>query len=261
MRTGGVEPPQHEATRLQRAELAGAQRPRERAADRDRTGTAGITTPGAAGYTTAATSDVGEPMVPHRPSPSGCAPVIGVWPPGRQSRPPASSACAWFTDRGLACRRRATTMCAWRTSGSHVDSAGGIRTHDLELMRLAGTAAPLPRIASLAASAPARRSRAPPAARPADGAVPSGPVLKYCALRPDTVSRTPGKRTIWLAGVEPAISGAQSRRGGQSPLQPDVHGVDDRGIEPRCTAVSERRLPSRPVVESRREESNPRPPR
>jgi hypothetical protein len=36
-------------------------------------------------------------------------------------------------------------MCAWRTSGSHVDSAGGIRTHDLELMRLAGTAAPLPR--------------------------------------------------------------------------------------------------------------------
>jgi hypothetical protein len=56
MRTGGVEPPQSVTLRLQRSELAGAQRPRERAADRDRTGTAGITTPGAAGYTTAAMS-------------------------------------------------------------------------------------------------------------------------------------------------------------------------------------------------------------
>jgi hypothetical protein len=116
MRTGGVEPPQREATGLQPAELANAQRPRGRAADRDRTGTAGITTPGACRYTTA-------------------------------------------------------TM-------SSSSSAGGIRTHGLELMRLARTAG-----------------------------------LLYRASRP-------GPRPIWLAGVEPAISGAQSRWGGQSPLQP-----------------------------------------
>jgi hypothetical protein len=77
MRTGGVEPPQPEATRLQRAELTSAQRPQ-------------------------------------------------------------------------------------------VSSAGGIRTHGLELMRLARTAPPLP-------------------------------------------------REVWLAGVEPAISGAQNRRGGLLP--------------------------------------------
>ena len=47
-------------------------------------------------------------------------------------------------------------------------SAGGIRTHGLELMRLARTAPPLP-------------------------------------------------REVWLAGVEPAISGAQNRRGGLLP--------------------------------------------
>jgi hypothetical protein len=49
-----------------------------------------------------------------------------------------------------------------------LDSAGGIRTHGLELMRLARTAPPLP-------------------------------------------------RKVWLAGVEPALSGAQSRWGGQLP--------------------------------------------
>ena len=83
VRTGGVEPPQPVATRLQRAELAGARRPqrrcgggeatpsdlpaeggdspwgvfrfrgKERAAGRTRTDTAGITTPDARRYTTA----------------------------------------------------------------------------------------------------------------------------------------------------------------------------------------------------------------
>ena len=48
MRTGGVEPPQPEASGLQPAELAGAQRPREGAADRIRTGTARFTTSDAA---------------------------------------------------------------------------------------------------------------------------------------------------------------------------------------------------------------------
>ncbi len=72
-------------------------------------------------------------------------------------------------------------------------SAGGIRTHGLELMRLARTAAPLP-------------------------------------------------RKVWPAGVEPAISGARSRRGGHTPPQP----VDDRrvppaGLEPAASGLRARR--------------------
>ena len=55
-------------------------------------------------------------------------------------------------------------------------SAGGIRTHGLELMRLARTAPPLP-------------------------------------------------REVWLAGVEPAISGAQNRRGGLLPYSQQVPGA------------------------------------
>ena len=56
VRTGGVEPPQPLATRLQRAELAGARRPQgeTRAAGRIRTDTAGLTTPDAGRYITAA---------------------------------------------------------------------------------------------------------------------------------------------------------------------------------------------------------------
>ena len=94
-----------------------------------------------------------------------------------------------------------------RAQRPQVSSAGGIRTHGLELMRLARTAPPLP-------------------------------------------------REVWLAGVEPAISGAQNRRDGLSPTARGTgrgpggaRKVDDRGIEPRFTAVSERRLPSRPVVD------------
>ena len=53
VRTGGVEPPQHEATGLQPAELASAQRPQGiEAADRTRTDTARFTTSGADRYTT-----------------------------------------------------------------------------------------------------------------------------------------------------------------------------------------------------------------
>jgi hypothetical protein len=59
-----------------------------------------------------------------------------------------------------------------------VDGAGGIRTHGLELMRLARTAAPPPRVA-----------------------------------------RVP--QQVWPAGVEPAISGTRSRRGGHAPPRPD----------------------------------------
>ena len=71
---------------------------------------------------------------------------------------------------------RLTSECSAQLSYAPKDpsGAGGIRTHGLKLMRLAGTATPLPRS-----------------------------VFK-----------------VWLAGVEPAVSCAQSRRGGQSPLQP-----------------------------------------
>ena len=54
---------------------------------------------------------------------------------------------------------------------------------------------------------------------------------------------------IWPAGVEPAVSGSRNRRDGQASPQPG--GVDDRGIEPRTAALSERRRPSRPVVGGR----------
>jgi hypothetical protein len=47
VRTGGVEPPQPEATRLQRAGLTCARHPHERATGRIRTGAAGFTVPGA----------------------------------------------------------------------------------------------------------------------------------------------------------------------------------------------------------------------
>jgi hypothetical protein len=70
-------------------------------------------------------------------------------------------------------------------------SAGGIRTHGLELMRLARTAAPLP-------------------------------------------------RKVWLAGVEPALSGSRSRRGGQSPLQPAGE-VPPAGLEPAASGLRARR--------------------
>ena len=48
VRTGGVEPPQHEATGLQPAELTDAQRPQRGVADRARTGASGLTLPDAA---------------------------------------------------------------------------------------------------------------------------------------------------------------------------------------------------------------------
>jgi hypothetical protein len=107
VRTGGVEPPQRVATALQAAELSRAQRPREKgAADRARTGTARITTSNAA--------------VTPQPPRAGTA---GLEP-----------AAYRLTSE------RSPSELRPRKSG-----AGGIRTHGLELMRLARTAAPLPR--------------------------------------------------------------------------------------------------------------------
>ena len=92
-------------------------------------------------------------------------------------------------------------------------SAGGIRTHDLELMRLAGTATPLRRkqVGRAGKAGPAfgrRRKRAPRSAAPAK---PARPLVGVAS-----------ERLICPAGVEPAISGAQSRRGGHAPLQAAV---------------------------------------
>jgi hypothetical protein len=56
VRTGGVEPPQHEAAGLQPVELANALRPQGGVTDRTRTGTARLTTSGARRYTTATMS-------------------------------------------------------------------------------------------------------------------------------------------------------------------------------------------------------------
>lgn len=105
MRTGGVEPPQREALALQAGELAGAQRPREGVAGRTRTGVAGITTRSICRYTTATAGTAG--------------------------LEPAAS--------------RLTSERSGRLSYAPVSRAGGIRTHGLELMRLARTTAPLPR--------------------------------------------------------------------------------------------------------------------
>jgi hypothetical protein len=64
------------------------------------------------------------------------------------------------------------TSLAHPSAGQSFDGAGGIRTHGLELMRLARTAAPLPRVVA---------------------------------------------KQVWLAGVEPAVSGSRNRRGGLLP--------------------------------------------
>ncbi len=193
MRTGGVEPPQHEATGLQPAELADAQRPRElRVAGRARTGASGDHNPGcfrlhhghheagttglepaasrltsecsgsselrprenrprkqkggrrdrlpATGGRDVAVCSAPEPAVAHRHS---CQRVSAPPPPHRL----ALEACR----SQLHVRARALhqpLFCHFLgppVGGPIVDSAGGIRTHGLELMRLARTAAPLPR--------------------------------------------------------------------------------------------------------------------
>ena len=96
-------------------------------------------------------------------------------------------------------------------------------------MRLAGTATPLPR-------SPSPPPPPPPPLRPR----PSSPDMRSGRLGSN--QRSPVPETGGLP----------------SPLQPEgpgrglggVREVDDRGIEPRFTAVSERRLPSQPVVEA-----------
>jgi hypothetical protein len=97
------------AAALQAAELSGAQRShaaRRRATDRIRTGTCRAHTPGCCRYTTVTTTRT-----------TGLEPAASRWTAERSARLSYVPRCA-----------------------------GGIRTHGLELMRLARTASPLPRI-------------------------------------------------------------------------------------------------------------------
>jgi hypothetical protein len=129
-------------------------------AGRIRTGAAGITAPNACRYTTATAGTAG--------------------------LEPAAS--------------RLTSERSGRLSYAPIWSrAGGIRTHGLELMRLARTTAPLPRC------------------------------------------------WIWLAGLEPAISGFQGRWGGQLPHSQMTNVVDESGIDAF-------------IVQHPRRDSNPQPP-
>jgi hypothetical protein len=81
-----------------------------------------------------------------------------------------------------------------------------------------------------------RRSRGPPGGSRAARGARSG--------RLESNQRSPVPKTGGVA-ISPTARGPGRGPGG-------VREVDDRGIEPRSTAVSERRLPSRPVVERRR---------
>ena len=126
---------------------------RVKVADRVRTGTDGAHNPGCFRYTTATTKA------------------------GTTGLEPAAS--------------RLTSECSARLSYAPEECAGGIRTHGLELMRLARTTAPLPR--SLAG-----RSRTCGLRRPKPAGWPS-------PLQPEA-NRTPP------AGLEPAASELRARR-------------------------------------------------
>jgi hypothetical protein len=157
MRTDGVEPPQHEAPRLQRGELTGCS---------------------ASAYMH---SKGGRPGSNRRRR--GSQPRVlplhhGHHEAGTTGLEPAAS--------------RLTSECSARLSYVPVECAGGIRTHGLELMRLARTTAPLPR--SLAG-----RSRTCGLRRPKPAGWPLSPTAR-------SEQRAPP------AGFEPAASGLRARR-------------------------------------------------
>ena len=165
VRTGGVEPPQPWATRLQRAELAGARRPQDetrrpigfeptqrgsrprmlavtsrpprrngRRARLPATGGRGVAVslgPGASCYPSAPLPARSAPPPPHRSALEACRSQLHVR--AHALRSPCSVTSSARPSTGRSCAVRS--------------SAGGIRTHGLELMRLARTAAPLPRVA------------------------------------------------------------------------------------------------------------------
>ena len=111
-------------------------------------------------------------------------------------------------------------------------SAGGIRTHDLELMRLARTAAPLPR--SLAG-----RSRTCDLRRPK-------PVGWPAPLQPEDKPVPP-------AGFEPAASGLRARR--HHPLRPRGRKLRRQDLNLRLASNS-RVLPAPPRRNRRRQQDS-----
>ena len=82
----------------------------------------------------------------------------------------------------------------------------------------------------------------------------SNPRSRAHEAREDSHSST---AQVWLAGVEPAVSGFQGRRGGQTPPQPDLvtpgratdtfNLVGDRGLLPRLLPFGTRGAPYREV--------------
>ena len=180
VRTGGVEPPQPWATRLQRAELAGARRPQ------------GSRRLGSAPAESTLAERIARRPVGLEPTLRGSQPRmlavtsrppremeggIGSPQPGAETLPSDGPGASCCTSRQTCQRRcdaatpspvgpgglsaqlhvRARALpspCSVTSSArpstsrsSNSNSAGGIRTHGLELMRLARTAAPLPRVA------------------------------------------------------------------------------------------------------------------
>ena len=143
-------------------------------ADRTRTGTAGLTTPGAVRYTTATTK-------------TG---TTGLEPAASRLTSECSARLSYAPREGLAPATAETFRRARASPTPCQPCAGGIRTHGLELMRLARTAAPLPRC-----------------------------------------------EQVWLAGVEPAVSGARSRRGGLLPYSQKTNSSTPGGIRTRSFRV------------------------
>ena len=219
MRTGGVEPPQREATGLQPAELADAQRPQgvegwPTGLEPAPRGSQPRMLPLHHGHHEAGTTGL-EPATSRLTSERSAAELRPreEWKAGSAPRNRRQRRCRRDGLRSQllpigtpasACpRRHLLTGWPWRlveasctlgpalctspcsvtssarpSAARSFDGAGGIRTHGLELMRLARTAAPLPR------------------------------------------------ERVWPAGVEPAVSGSRNRRGGHAPLQPDERSIE-----------------------------------
>ena len=190
MRTGGVEPPQREAAGLQPVELAGAQRPHGIGTRGGRPGSnrrRGDHSPGCFRYTTATMN--------------------------------AGSGDDRTRTGGLSPDKRALCSAELRPRGG---CAGGIRTHGLELMRLARTAAPLPRVVGNGRVGPLpRRADREAAAEPLPPSM-SRPVrLRRRRDEPES-----GRQESNLRSPAPEAGGVPS------PPRPDANEEPPAGVEP-----------------------------
>ena len=134
---------------------------------------------------------------------------------------------------------RLTSECSARLSYAPESGAGGIRTHGLELMRLARTAAPLPRTGL------AGRSRTCGLRRPKPAGWPVSPTA-----RSDT--STPGGTRTRSFRVEGPAS---------SPLRPRGHEAPAAGLEPALSRVTVARLANSTTPERTAEGEGVEPPR